>query len=123
MHTNDALTWFELPAADLARATRFYETVLQRPLRQEAMGPMAMAVFEYRTPGVGGCLAAGPGLTPGAHGGVVYLNAAPSLDAALERVAAAGGKVVVPRTALPDGMGAFARIIDSEGNLVGLHAA
>jgi len=24
---------------------------------------------------------------------------------------------------LPDGMGAFARFIDSEGNLVGLHAA
>ncbi len=123
MRDNDALTWFELPAADLARATRFYETVLQRPLRQEAMGPMKMAVFAYQAPGVGGCVAAGPGLTPGAQGGVVYLNAAPSLAAALERVPAAGGQVVLPATALPDGMGAFARIIDSEGNLVGLHAA
>jgi predicted enzyme related to lactoylglutathione lyase len=53
----------------------------------------------------------------------VYLNAAPSIDAALARVPAAGGKVVVPKTPLPGTMGAFARIIDCEGNLVGLHAA
>jgi predicted enzyme related to lactoylglutathione lyase len=123
MTTKDALTWFEIPAADLARATQFYEAVLQRPLRHEVMGPMAMAVFDYAEPGVGGCLASGPGLTPGAQGGVVYLNAAPSIDAALARVPAAGGKVVVPKTPLPGAMGAFARIIDCEGNLVGLHAA
>ena len=34
----------------------------------------------------------------------------------------AGGKVALPKTALPEGLGFFAHIIDSEGNRVGLHA-
>ena len=53
---------------------------------------------------------------------MVYLNADPDLDAALARVEPAGGKVVVPKTPLPPGMGHYARIQDTEGNLVGLHA-
>ncbi|MEI9973881.1 MAG: hypothetical protein WDO73_18600 [Ignavibacteriota bacterium] len=52
----------------------------------------------------------------------MYLNANPNLDAVLARVETAGGKIVVPRTALPAGMGFWARIQDTEGNLVGLHA-
>ena len=35
MHAKDALSWFEIPAADLSRATRFYETVLNRPMQTE----------------------------------------------------------------------------------------
>jgi predicted enzyme related to lactoylglutathione lyase len=37
-------------------------------------------------------------------------------------VAEAGGRVQTAKTALPPGMGFFARIEDSEGNAVGLHA-
>ena len=57
-----------------------------------------------------------------ANGTLVYLNAGPSLDAWLARVPAAGGSVALPKVTLPDGMGCFAHIIDSEGNRVGLHA-
>ena len=81
-----------------------------------------MAVFPYEKPAVGGCVMAGAGLRPGVGGMVGYLNAEPSLDTVLARVAGAGGHVVIPRTELPPGMGAFARIRDTEGNLVGLHA-
>jgi predicted enzyme related to lactoylglutathione lyase len=122
MHENNALNWFEIPAADLARATRFYEAVLDTTLKAEQMGPLHMALFAYQPPGVGGCVAAGPGMTPGANGSIVYLNAGRSLDAALARVAAAGGQIVLPKTPLPGDMGAFAQIIDTEGNRVGLHA-
>jgi predicted enzyme related to lactoylglutathione lyase len=121
MHENDAINWFEIPAADLPRATRFYEAVLGTPLKTEQMGPLTMALFPYQPPGVGGCVAAGLGMTPGANGSIVYLNAGKSLDAALARVTAAGGQIVVPKTPLPGDMGAFAQIIDSEGNRVGLH--
>lgn len=38
------------------------------------------------------------------------------------KVPAAGGKVVTPKTALPEGMGYFAHFVDSEGNRVGLHS-
>jgi len=53
---------------------------------------------------------------------MIYLNAAPKIDDALARVAKAGGKVVLPKTALPGDMGFYAHMIDSEGNRVGLHA-
>ncbi|MCE2990508.1 MAG: VOC family protein, partial [Nitrosomonadaceae bacterium] len=57
-----------------------------------------------------------------AQGSIVYLDANPSIDAALERVLAERGRVSLPKTALPPGMGYFAHIVDSEGNRVGLHA-
>ena len=42
-----------------------------------------------------------------------------SIEEALEGVKRAGGKVVTPKTSIP-GMGAYARIADTEGNVIGL---
>ena len=39
--------------------------------------------------------------------------------AAIKKIEAAGGKVVTPKTPIP-GMGAYARIADTEGNVLGL---
>ncbi len=121
----DAVTWFEIPSTQLHQAQAFYETVLGCKMRHETMGPSEGAVFPYdkASDGVGGALMAGPGATaPGAGGTLVYLDASPSLDAALARVIAAGGSVALPRQALPPGMGFFAHITDLDGNRVGLHA-
>jgi predicted enzyme related to lactoylglutathione lyase len=123
--TAHAINWFEIPVRDLDRAQRFYETLFHRALRREAMGPeTTLAVFPYEQgAGVGGCLFAGANApAPSLGGTVVYLNAAPSLNAVLARLGEAGGKLLLPRVDLPDGMGAFAHIEDSEGNRVGLHA-
>jgi predicted enzyme related to lactoylglutathione lyase len=120
-----ALHWFEIPVHDLDRAQRAYETVLGRPLRREAMGPqVTLAVFEYAPEcGCGGCLIAGAdGLQPGGSGALVYLNAEPSLNAAVGRAEGLGLRIEVPRVDLPGAMGAYAVIIDTEGNRVGLHA-
>jgi predicted enzyme related to lactoylglutathione lyase len=119
-----AINWFEIPVTDIERARRCYETVLDRPLRRESMGPQGeLAVFPYE-PGTatGGCLMQSPALRPGADGVRIYLNAEPSLDAAVGRAERAGLRVLVPRVDLPGGMGAFAVIVDSEGNTIGLHA-
>ncbi len=121
MQMKDALSWFEIPAADLSRATRFYEAVLERDLKPETMGPLRLAIFPYEEPGVGGCLIAGDGYKPAAGGTVVYLGVT-AVDGALDRAKSAGGKIALPKTALPEGMGYFAHIIDSEGNRVGVHA-
>ena len=121
----NAITWFEIGASDLARATAFYEAVLGRRLRPENMGPSDGAVFPYdeAAEGTGGALMAGPTAPgPGSTGTLVYLDASPSLDDALVRVTQAGGKVALPRQALPPGMGFFAHITDLDGNRVGLHA-
>jgi hypothetical protein len=87
------------------------------------MGPQSLAVFPYdRDHATGGTLITAPGFRPSAEGTIIYLNAGDSLDEVLERVPAAGGSIALAKTALPEGMGAYAHILDTEGNRVGLHA-
>ena len=118
-----ALNWFEIPVADLNRAALFYETVLNQSLTRDAMGGEDVAVFPFeRTAGTGGCLVKSETLQPAGNGSIVYLNAGKDLDGALERTWNKGGRVALPKTALPRNLGYYAHIIDSEGNRVGLHA-
>lgn len=120
---NNAITWFEIPSTRLDQAQAFYEAVLGCTMRREPMGPSEGAVFPYAGEGVGGAIMAGPSAPASAAGGtLVYLDASPSLDAALARVVAAGGRVALPKQALPPGMGFFAHITDLDGNRVGMHA-
>jgi uncharacterized protein len=123
-----AVTWFEIGCSDLSRSEAFYGAVLNRKMdRREEMGPSMGSVFPYETGpnNIGGCLMQGvssPRPVAGGGGTLVYLDASPSLGAALARVAPAGGSIALPTQALPEGMGFFAHIIDLDGNRVGLHA-
>lgn len=120
-----AVNWFEIPVVDMDRAVRFYETASGRALRREAFGApgQELAVFEVGDDqAVHGALLSGAGAQPSAQGAIVYLNAAPSIDAWLDRARRAGGTVVRDKTALPEGMGFFAHVLDPEGNRVGVHA-
>lgn len=115
--------WFEIPSSDFDRAIRFYETILQTTLNRQFFGPTELAMFPYEPPAVSGCITPpedAPRTSP--DGVVIYLNADPSLDAVLARVDTAGGSVTQGRTELPPGMGCYAKIADTEGNTVGLHA-
>ena len=80
-------------------------------------------MFPYEPPAVSGCITP-PEDAPKVNrdGVVIYLNADPSLDAVLARVGDAGGTIVQGRAELPPGMGCYAKIADTEGNTVGLHA-
>ncbi|MEO8857129.1 MAG: VOC family protein [Burkholderiaceae bacterium] len=120
MHS--AITWFEIPVGDLARAQTFYEALLERPMRgTEDIGGQVIAVFPHEKPGAGGSLVQRTGHRPARDGTRVYLDCAPDLDAAIARAQAAGGKVAVPKTLIAPGVGYFAHIEDLDGNLVGLH--
>lgn len=119
----NAIAWFEIRARDIDRAQRFYKTLLAAPLHREPMGPDKQLAVGPHQPGqgVGGCLMAAPGMAPAAGGSLVYLAVGPTLDDALARLPA-DGRITTPKVTLPDGMGVFAHIEDSEGNGVGLHA-
>jgi predicted enzyme related to lactoylglutathione lyase len=71
---------------------------------------------------VAGGLVEGPMHKPSQEGAVVYLNANPDLAVALGRVEKAGGKVVMPKTAISPEIGHMAFFIDSEGNKVAMHS-
>ncbi len=117
-----AITWFEIPTTDFDRARRFYEAILDTTLAEHPFDKARIAVFPHEGAGVGGCLDESSASRPSADGTVVYLDVDGRLDATLARVEGAGGRVLVPKTALPPGMGSIAHIADSEGNRVGLHA-
>jgi hypothetical protein len=118
--TRTAITWFEIPATDLQRARRFYETIFETQLNVADFGG-PMAIFPYESPGIGGCIFSG-GTHPSPHGTLIYLNAEGRLDRTLELVTQAGGRVDTPKMKVTDEIGYVAHIIDSEGNRVGLHA-
>jgi uncharacterized protein len=115
--------WFEIPAKDFDRAARFYERILGVTLRRDSMGPMTLGIFPYEEPNASGCIIAGPNAVPGKDGPIVYLNADGVLEKAIDAAWEAGGEVITPVTELPDGMGRFAHLRDTEGNRIGLHAA
>ncbi|MBC7861614.1 MAG: VOC family protein [Bacteroidia bacterium] len=120
----NSLNWFEIPAADIKRASKFYETVFGIEMPQQEMMGMKMAFFpaEDMNGKVSGSLVEGPMHKPSAEGAKVYLNGNPDLNNALSKIEKAGGKVVMPKTKISDEIGHMAFFIDSEGNSVALHS-
>ncbi len=122
------INWFEIPVADFERARKFYETVLDKQLfindQRETMGSI-LGVFPHDG-SVGGCLVHNPqyGYTPSAEGSLVYFTISGDLNAALARVPAAGGELLLPKTELGENAGggfvAWAR--DTEGNKIGFYS-
>jgi uncharacterized protein len=119
----NAINWFEIPAADFARATRFYEQILAIPLRVDDSMGIKLAVLPYtQGEGIGGAIVEMPQAKPHADGVRIYLNGGADLDAILKRVPAAGGQVVMPKTFLREDIGHIGMFSDSEGNVIGLHS-
>lgn len=118
------IAWFEIPAADLDRARKFYETVLGVALQEMSLAnQLRMAVFPVEAGAVGGALCQHPGFYRPSHDGtLVYLNGDPDLQLVLGRVASAGGRVIVPKTQISPEHGYMAVFEDSEGNRVALHS-
>lgn len=122
---NSAISWFEIPVTDFARAQAFYQTIFNTEIQEMQMGPLRMGMFPYdqEGTGIGGALCHGEGYTPAAHAGVkVYLNGGDDLNVVLQRVDAAGGSVVMNKVEIAPGMGHMGFFTDTEGNVVGLHS-
>ena len=121
-----AISWFEIPANDLARAQTFYETIFNVKLIPMDLPNIQMRMFPVDDPGngIGGALCKTDGFhNPSAtHGPLVYLNGNPDVQNVLDRVEAAGGQIIVPKTEISPEYGFMAVFIDSEGNRIGLHS-
>ncbi len=118
----NALNWFEIPSSDFQRAKKFYETILGAEMHATTMGDYQMAFFPMDEGKVGGAVTHHAMMKPSADGTTVYLNANPDLTTVLDRIAKAGGQVIVPKTEITPEIGFFAMFIDSEGNKVALHS-
>jgi predicted enzyme related to lactoylglutathione lyase len=119
----NAINWFEIPVSNFDKSKKFYETILGIEMHlMEAMG-MKSAFFpaDMKTGGIGGCIIQGEGYEPSAAGSLVYLNGGEDLGVPLSKVEAAGGKILLPKTAIGSN-GFMAHFTDTEGNKVGLHS-
>jgi uncharacterized protein len=113
--------WFEIPVADLDRARRFYGALLKRDLTLNDSGPNPMVwLAPMDQPGVGGHLYPGQAAAAGT-GPTIHLAAPDSLDACMDRIRKAGGKVVSEVIEIPDGR--FFYATDPDGNSIGLFAS
>ncbi|MBL7742619.1 MAG: VOC family protein [Chitinophagaceae bacterium] len=121
----NAISWFEIPASDLVRAAKFYETIFNTRLNPLDLPNIKMRMFPIEDMmGVGGAVVDSGGFhKPSATDGpLIYLNGNPDLQIILDRVEKAGGKIMVPKTEISPEYGFMAVIIDSEGNRIGLHS-
>jgi len=120
----NAINWFEIAVTDIARAKKFYETILEIEMTPMEMMGMKMAMFPYdgSKGTVGGALVQSEMHTPSATGAVIYLNANPDLDLVFNRIEKAGGKISMPKTLIDKNTGYMAFFTDTEGNTVGLHS-
>jgi predicted enzyme related to lactoylglutathione lyase len=113
-----AAVWFEIPVTDMEKSQAFYAAVVGNELEFEGQGPNPMAKFAAKDrDSVAGHVYPGQPAAPGT-GPTIHLSVAAPLEAAIERVAENGGKVVSPIIEIPAGR--FAYCLDPDGNSFGL---
>jgi predicted enzyme related to lactoylglutathione lyase len=121
-----AISWFEIPSKDLDRATKFYEKIFGVSLIPMDMPNIKMRMFpvEDQMADIGGAVVHSDGFhNPSATDGpLIYLNGNPDVQKVLDKVEAAGGTIMVPKTEISPEYGFMAVIIDTEGNRIGLHS-
>jgi predicted enzyme related to lactoylglutathione lyase len=126
MNFKNAISWFEIPTINLYRAQQFYEAIFGIELIPMETESFKMCVFPIEDPmaGIGGCLINTDGFhkPSSTDGPLIYLNANPDVQIVLEKVEAAGGKIIVPKTKISPEYGYMGVFIDSEGNRIGLHS-
>jgi predicted enzyme related to lactoylglutathione lyase len=118
--------WFEIPVSDLDRAIKFYEKVLDLKLTRSDMGKFQMAWFPSVEDGMGapGSLIYSEGNYHPSQDGILIYFTSPSGDVQneMERINAAGGEVLRPKTQISEDVGYMGLFIDSEGNRIAIHS-
>ena len=125
MENKHMISWFEIPVKNIKRAKKFYEAIFDIKLSGMDMGDdFKMEVFPGGPESVSGALVFNdswykPSLTDGP---LIYLNGNPDLQAIVDRIEAAGGKVSIPKRQISPDYGYMAVFEDTEGNRIALHS-
>ncbi|MFT3909870.1 MAG: VOC family protein [Ferruginibacter sp.] len=123
---DNAISWFEIPATNLERAQKFYETIFGISLIPMDLQNIKMRMFpiDDMMTGIGGAVVDSGGFhKPSATDGpLIYLNGNPDVQNILDKVEAAGGSILVPKTEISPEYGYMGVFIDTEGNRIGLHS-
>lgn len=114
--------WFEIYVQDSARAKAFYEAVFQKPLTRLDSPIIEMWAFpmDMGKSGASGALVKMEDKSSGVNSIIVYFSCE---DCAIEesRVSESGGQVHRSKMSIGD-YGFISLILDTEGNMIGLHS-
>lgn len=116
-----SIYWYEIPAADIDRAIRFYSEIFGVEMKKMEVNegyPMAMLPESI---GGGGAIVQGDIYKPTSEGVLIYLNVGEQFDNIYGRIPTAGGQIVMEKMDM-GGHGVSAFFLDSEGNKIGLAA-
>jgi uncharacterized protein len=125
MTFKNAISWFEIPAMDVDRAQKFYETIFEISMTKLDLPNIKMRMFPLEDmTGIGGSVVDSGGFhkPSSTDGPLIYLNANPDVQNILDKVEAAGGRILVPKTQISEEFGYMAVLLDTEGNRIGLHS-
>ena len=122
----NAISWFEIPTTEINRAQKFYENIFGITMIPMDMPNIKMRMFplDDMMTQVGGALCDSGGFhkASATDGPLIYLNANPDVQGVLDKVEAAGGTVMMPKTEISAEYGFMALFMDTEGNRIGLHS-
>lgn len=116
--------WFEIPVSDMDRAKRFYDEVFKIDINVQDFGGLQMGWFpaaEGKTGASGSLIKNKAYQASDTHGVLIYFSSA-DVSNELNRVEAAGGKVIQPKTQISPDIGYMSLFIDTEGNRMALHS-
>jgi predicted enzyme related to lactoylglutathione lyase len=120
--SNNPVGWFEIYVQNMVRAKAFYERVFGIQLAKLENPEIEMWAFpmEPERYGAPGALVRMPGFPSGANSVLVYFSCA---DCAVEaaRAVSAGGRIQKDKVSIGQ-YGYIALVIDTEGNMIGLHS-
>lgn len=117
--------WFEIPAVNMERAKKFYDEVFQIEIQLQDFGGTKMGWFPWAEgkEGAAGSLILQPEwYIPNNKEGVLIYFASKDVQNELDRIEAAGGRILKPKTKISDEIGFMGLFHDSEGNRIALHS-
>lgn len=119
---NNPVGWFEIYVQDMDRAKAFYEGVFGVQLAKLDSPEIEIWAFpmDNERYGAPGALVRMPGFASGANSVLIYFTCA---DCAVEaaKAASSGGKLEKEKFSIGQ-YGYISLIIDTEGNMIGLHS-
>lgn len=119
---NNPVGWFEICVQDKGRAKAFYESIFSVQLTKLDSPEIEIWAFPMQAEryGAPGALVRMPGFSSDANSVLVYFSCT---DCAVEaaKVASSGGKVEKGKFSIGQ-YGYISLVIDTEGNMIGLHS-
>lgn len=118
------IAWFEIPVANMERAQKFYESVLDVSITVNNFGEFVMGLFpDKQTIGqANGALVQHEQYVPSLTDGVLVYLACEDAATVLGKVKKAGGQVLQPKTEIGEGHGFMGLLKDTEGNKIAVHS-